>query len=500
MKLIGIDVGTSALKVTVVDPEQGVLGVGRCGYTPETPRPGWVEMPVEHYWRACVTAVHAAVEEAGGGSTAALAIACQGETLIPVNQAGSATRSAILWLDNRATAEASTLEERYGDVAYAVTGQPRVTPTWPACKILWLRERQPDIFASAHRFVLVEDYLVHRLTGEWVASRSLYSSSLLLDIASGHWWSEMLGTLGLDQHHLPRLADSGDAIGTLTTAAAGELHLDPHTLVVAGGLDQIAAVCAAGLSPKIAVESTGSALAVAAETAKPTFDSEARVPFHVSVKPDRYCVLAWSPSAGMALAWTLKTFFPEARSFAELDDAAAAIEPGAQGLTMLPHFQGTASPDFNPSARAVLAGLSLWHTRAHIARGTLEAIAYDLRSQLELIEATAGPATEVRCVGGGARSDLWLQIKADVIQRPIVALEQSEFACIGAAALAAVGAEGGRAPLQTYASRAAQVRRRVDPNPANAAVYDMHYRRFLMLYGSLSAGVPPASLIEVVDG
>jgi xylulokinase len=484
VSLLGIDVGTTAVKAVVLDPERGVLGSGRTSYPLVRPRPGWVELDGEVYWQAVCSAVRGAIADSCGAAVSALAISSQGETLVPVDGAGAPTRPAIVWLDSRATAESAALDELFGEAVYARTGQPRLSPTWPACKLLWLREHEPDLFARTEAFLLLEDYLISRLTGERVGSRCLFSSSLLLDITTGRWWENVLEAIGIDERKLPRLADSGEPVDGLTAEAAGELGLAPGVAVVAGGLDQVLAGIAAGVSPGILVESTGSALAVTATVAELTLDPGRRLPCHISAAANAYCLLAWSQTAGLAVDWARATFLPDL-GLDELDEAAAAIAPGAEGLLALSHFEGRSCPDFNPDARAALVGLTLRHTSAHIARALLEAVAFDLRVNLELIEENTGTSDELRSVGGGAGSAIWLQIKADVLQRPVVALDEAEFACIGAALLAGVGT-GVFANLEADASRFTRPRRLVEPDAVAGSLYEEQYHRYHKLYEGLS--------------
>jgi xylulokinase len=481
---MGIDVGTTAAKATVIDLELGVVGRGRHEYRLKTPRPGWVELDPEEYWRGVGCATRAAVNAAGGPEDiAALALSSQGETLVTINRKGRPARPAIVWLDTRATREAHVLEALHGDQVYPTTGQPQLTATWPACKILWLRGNEPRTFAEAGRFLLLEDYLVSRLAGEPVASRCLHSSSLLLDISSGSWWDAMLASIDISHAELPRLADSGEPIGTLCAPSAAQLGLNANVLVVAGGLDQVVAASAAGMKSGVAIDSTGSALAVAAETKQASFEPEGRIPCHISARPGAFCLLAWSQTAGMALQWTRDAIF-SGTDFSDIDRAAAHVPAGCEGLLALPHFEGTSCPDWNPAARAAFVGLTLRHGRDHLARAVMEAVAFELRAALELIEGIVGRASEIHSLGGGARSDLWLQIKADVLQRPIVALSETEFACIGAATLAGIGANV-FTDLRAAFEALAVPQRHIEPQTANAALYEQHYHDYQQLYAAL---------------
>jgi len=485
-RLLGIDVGTTALKAAIVDAEGDMLGAGVATYSPPSGAPG-VERDAHEYWQAVGIAVRGALATAGDADEiAALAISSQGETLVAVDRHGRPTRNAIVWLDNRAVEEAEMVAQALGEEVYARTGQPEVVPTWPAAKILWIRQHEPGVFAATDAFLLLEDYLVSRLTGDRVGSRCLYSSSLLLDVGLGSWWEAMLDVVGIESSRLPRLAESGEVIGELRSDAAQHLGLRVGTPVVAGGLDQVVAAAAAGMAPGVTVESTGSALAVTAPVPELTLDAERRLPCHLGIEPGAYCLLSWAQTAGLAIEWSRNLLFPDdGDAFATLDREADSVPPAADGLVALPHFEGAACPEFDPRARAVIFGLTLRHGRGHIARALMEAVAFSLRANLDLVETVGLAATELRSIGGGSRSRVWLQIKADVLQRPIVPLEAADAGCLGAAAIAGLGA-GIFDDLHAAVSSFDRLGQAVEPDVAHATTYDDLYQRYRDLYEALA--------------
>ena len=221
---LGIDAGTTSLKAVLFDPAGRVLASAREEYLLLTPGPAMVELDAEAYWGACCRTVQAVIAKSGVAPSriAALAISSQGETLIPVDAGGRPTRNAIVWLDNRAVDEAREIESHFGvEAIYRTTGQPEVTPTWPACKILWLRRHEPTTFARTARYLLVEDFLLQRLTGEYVTECGVQSSSLLLDIGNHRWWSPALDVAGIGSEQLGRLLQPGEVVGSLSRVAPG---------------------------------------------------------------------------------------------------------------------------------------------------------------------------------------------------------------------------------------------------------------------------------------
>ena len=290
--LLGIDAGTTAMKTVLFDHEGRPLGQGSQEYQLHTPTPNRVELEPGRYWAACCDCTRSLLAETDVDphTITALAIASQGETLVVVDEAGQPLYPAIVWLDNRSQAEADEVAAQFGvETVFQVTGQPEITPTWPATKILWLRRHQPHVFETAHKFLLLEDYLLFRLTGRFVANPCLLSSSLLFDIRRKTWWAEMLDRIGITPDRLPEIQESGQVVGNLTTEAARETGLWEGTVAATGGLDQaLAALGAANTRPGLVTENTGGALAIVATLEDPVFDPQGGIPCHYHALPDTW--------------------------------------------------------------------------------------------------------------------------------------------------------------------------------------------------------------------
>ncbi len=494
---LGIDAGTTSLKAALFDEDGRMLSVSRQEYTLDTPRPAWVELDPEIYWQACIRAVRQALEASGVSPEAvdSLCISSQGETIIPVDRQGRPTYRAIVWLDNRAVDEAAAIAGRFGlEEIYHRSGQPEVAPTWPGCKILWLRQNEPQVFARSQKFLLLEDYLLYRLTGQYVTELALQTSSLLVDLATGGWWPEMMDFVGVTPERFGRLMPPGQPVGPLSGEGAAAAGLAPRTLAVSGSMDQaISAAGAGNIAPTMVTESTGGALGIVVTVGKPVYDPQRRLPCYFHAIKDRYCLLPWGQTAGMALRWFRDEFYrKETEQAASLNRdpydlmtaEAGRVPPGSDGLVMLPHLEGAFSPEYNPQAKAVFFGATLRHGRAHFTRAILEAVAFMLRRNIALVEELAGPVEAIRSTGGGARSPLWLQIKADVLQKPVTRLENEETALLGAAVLGAV-ATGTYPSPEAAVERMVRVGQRFEPEPGNAEIYDQTYVRYVELYERL---------------
>jgi sugar (pentulose or hexulose) kinase len=259
-------------------------------------------------------------------------------------------------------------------------------------------------------------------------------------------------------------------------------------------MDQaLAALGAGNIRPGLITENTGGALAIVATLEEPVFDPQGGIPCHYHALPDTYYLLPWGQTAGMALRWFRDVFGVEeqreaARSNTDAYDlltaGAAEVSPGAEGLVVLPHLMGAACPEFNPAARGVWFGVGLHHTKAHFVRATLESIAYMLRRNVEILKKLGIAVTEIRALGGGARSSLWNQIKADVLGVPVVTVATEEQACLGAAILA--GTAVGLYPSPQQATeKLVEVTHRWEPDSENKSLYDDKYELYVRLYENL---------------
>ncbi|MBE6662442.1 MAG: hypothetical protein E7606_04080 [Ruminococcaceae bacterium] len=422
MHLMGIDIGTTSVKSGVFDEtlEQKLSFVA--DYTLDS-HGDIVEFDGEEYW----TIVKGEIEKACRDlKIDALAVDTQCETLILTDDFGNPVRQAIVWLDNRATKEAEEIEAHFGrQKVYEITGQPEITATWPACKLLWVKKNEPEIWAKTKKVFLLEDWILYKLTGRFVTEKTLQSSTIYFDIRQGAWWQEMLDFIGVGEDMLPELLDSGVRVGNYRGIE-----------VVTGAMDQISGAIGAGVLQKgIVSEMTGTTMVIFSPCDDiPAFDEKSIIPCHYNYD-GKYCLLTWSATAGMALKW-FKNALCENFSFAELDELAGKISIGCDGLTFLPYLCGSTMPKYNPSARGSFTGLTPEHTRGHFVRSIMEAISCTLKENLDYLNL---PVTEIRAMGGGANSPLWCQMKADMTGKTLVTLKNKETACLGGAILAGVG-------------------------------------------------------------
>jgi D-xylulose kinase len=494
--ILAVDLGTTALKCALHDLHGNVLAKHTEEYQLITPDALSVEVDVETYWKAFKISVHSVLNKSqvNANSIKALGISAQGETLIVVDKSGNPLRRAIVWLDNRAQAEAEQLGEHFGHrYAYEITGQVKLVPTWPATKILWMNHHEPEIFKQVDKFLLIEDYFLHRLTGEYACEGSLITSTCYWNFRSKEWWPEMLDMIGVLPSQLPAIHESGEQVGKILPEVAQELGLSSQTVVCTGALDQACGALGVGnIHPGIFSENTGAALAICATIGTPILDPENQMPCHYHGLPDIYMLHTFT-SGGIVLRWFRDAFAQMEMAVGSLtgQDAydllgleAAQVPPGCEGLVMLPHLQGAMAPEANPKAKGTFYGFTLRHTKNHFTRAIMEAIGFIVRRNIEVIEGLNIPVKEIRSLGGGARSRVWKQIEADITQRPVITTENEEAATLGAAILAgkAVGQYSG---LDEAVDQMVQIKEKFEPNRSNAVIYDDVYNTYKRLYEQL---------------
>lgn len=478
--VLSLDVGTTSVKGVLFDVKGKPVAFALREYALDKPAPHIVELSCETYWNSVCKVIGdvLAQREVSPTSIISVGVTSQGETLIALDKDGRPLRKAIVWIDNRTQEEADEISKEFSvDEAYRITGQQEIIPTWTAARILWLRKNEPDTFAKAHKFLLVADYITYRLTGEYVTDRSMNPSTLYFDITTGRWWPEMLKYLGIEESQLPQLKGSGRIVNSVTDEAARQTGLSPDTVVTTAPMDQFAGTVGAGnLEPGVITETTGAALAICATSATQLYDPQKRISIYLHPIEKQYVLFLWAPTAGMVFRW-FRDEFCHGEDYASLCDEAETIAVGADGLTMLPHLSGAGCPEFDFNAKGAFSGFTLGHTRGHFVRAVLESIAFMLRGNIELLEKTGVTVKEIRSLGGGAKSDLWLQIKADVCRKDILVMQCDEAACLGVAMLSCVGV-GIYKDLSEARNNMVKVKKTFSPDSDQAHLYDAAYIKY----------------------
>ncbi len=500
--LLGVDLGTTAIKIGLFDENINKIGTSIQEHKLITDTKFAVEQKVAVYWESFKTCLKNVIHKTdiSPSDILALSISAQGETMVFLGADGEPLYNAIVWMDNRPQEEAKILEERFDpDEIHKITGQSDVIPLSPGCKILWFKRNHLKLFEKTRKILLIEDYFFYRMCGEFYGEGSLWCSTHMWNINTKEFWQPMLDELGLTPKQLPMVVESGTPLGKISPSVALELGLSRDTVLVMGALDQSCGAIGVGnVIPGIFSESTGAAMVVCTMTEKPAIDPNRKLSCFYTGIPNMYMIHGFS-SGGIALKWLRDVLCSEEVAIGErtgkngyifMDMEASSIPAGSDGLVVLPHFQGSGPPDTNASAKCVIYGLTLQHTKAHIIRSYLEAIAMSLCRIVEAVEEMGIEVKEIRSLSGGAKSDLWCQIKADALGKPVVTMKNTEdAACLGAAIIAGVGIKLWPS-VQEAALRIATEDKRYLPNINNRKAYD----ELLVKYKMLTENLKPITI------
>jgi len=488
--ILTFDVGTTSIKTCLFDGQFKVLARHTAEYRLIATPGGVVEMDPQAYWRGVCEGARAIITACpmAESGISVITITTQGETLVPVDAAGLPVCNAIVWLDSRSSAEAAALRESFGSGSYyPVTGLGQVDEAAPISKILNLKRNRPDIFRRTRKFLLLEDYLIFRLTGEFVSEKSLMSSTGYFDIVRDTMFSSILDFAEIPLSLFPSVLDCGQCVGLVLPEAASELGIGGRIMVVTGAMDQLAGALGSGnIRGGIVTETTGTALVMGATTSLPDFSHPARPTIYRHVRAGSFFVLPLCNTAGIILKWFKDEFCgTETKKFgqdvyAELGRMAASVPPCADGLLVFPYFSGMLTPVSDMTTRGMFCGVSLNTKKAHFIRAILESVAFMLRENIEIMEGMGIEVAQIRSLGGGSRSDIWSQIKADVLGLDIVTMTETECPSLGAAMLGAVGA-GMYRDLDEVGELNVPVKS-FEPDVRNTAAYDTQYRRYRKLY------------------
>ena len=490
---LGLDFGTSSVKGVIIDDKQKILATASSPLKVSRPHPGWSEQNPEDWWKAANNVVKALRKAKPKAVAAVKGIGMSGQqhgaTLLDKN--GKVLRPCILWNDARSFEECKDILRDCPD-APAITGNVPLAG-FTAPKLVWVRKHEPKVFDQVAKVLLPKDYIRYRLTGDFATEVSDASGTLLLDVKARAWHTGLMGKLQIDPALLPRVVESQTVTGTLSPEAAAMLGLAPGVPVVGGGGDQAAGAVGTGVVlPGLVSASMGTSGVIFAASGSPQTDPLGRVHTMCHAIPDTWCVFGCMLSAGGSLQWLRNTLFaaeikkagdPGSIYPAIIKEAQSAAA-GAENLFFLPYLTGERCPHPDPAARGAFIGLTPRHDRRHLIRAVLEGITFGMREQIQIFREMKIPIQQVRASGGGARSEFWRQLQADMYNAPVVTINVSEGAALGAAILAAVG-QGHYASVPQATKAIIQIRTTAKPSKKAAALYDAQYQKYAALYPSL---------------
>jgi xylulokinase len=495
MSDMGLDVGQTGCRAIIFDEGGTQLAFSYCEYPTLVPEKGWAELDSEGVKNACFAVMKDAQQQCPADPVRGLGISTQGEAFTPIGPEGECLANAMITFDTRATIIAEQWSNQFGiKKLYTITGHT-AHPMFSLFKLLWLKNHRPEIFDKAVKFLCFEDFIQHSLGIEPHVSWSLAGRTMLFNIRAHRWEQELLEAVGISPSKLAILVPSGEKVGTIPSSVARHLGFGEEVVVVSGGHDQPLGALGAGVtSPRLAMYATGTSECITPVFQKPVLnDSLMRsnlCTYDYAIR-EMYTTVAFSLTGGNILKW-----FRDVWGKPEADVAAASgrdvyeillerIGNSPSGLLVLPYFTPSGTPYFDTEVPGSITGIRLSTKREQVLRALLEGVAFEMRLNLDILEKSHIIIKELRAIGGGARSKIWTQLKADVLNKPITTVEETEAACFAAAMLARAKRTG--EPLESIVGRWVKTGEVIEPNEENASFYADQFESYKKLYPAMKS-------------
>lgn len=486
MYYLGIDLGTSSVKVLAINDKDAIVGDASKEYPVYFPKEKWAEQDPKDWWVQTVEAIKELVSELKikPNEIAGISFSGQMHGLVLLDENNEVLLPAILWCDNRTEEECQEITAYFGqDKLTQYTGNKALTG-FTAPKILWVKKNRPEVFSRIKHIMLPKDYISFMLTGLYSTDVSDASGMLLLDVQNRRWSKEMLDFLEITEEMLPTLYESYEACGVVTENSLNLLGLEGKIVIAAGAGDQAAGAVGTGTvkAGVVSVTLGTSGVVFAAHEAYAVDEVENRL--HAFCHANgKYHSMGVMLSAANCLKWWVESV-NEGVSFETLLEEAQGVNAGSDGLFFLPYLMGERTPYADPDAKGAFIGMTMNTTRGHMTRAVLEGVAYGLRDSLEILKDLKVPVDEIRVIGGGAKSVLWKQIIADIFGSTIQEINTNQGGGLGAAILAAV-ASGHYKNVEAGCDKMIQVVSHLDANAENVNTYNTLYPAYKALYSAL---------------
>ncbi len=493
---IGVDIGTSGTKSLLIDPDGNILAESSASYGVSMPKPLWSEQDPEDWWTATVKTIRAVVKQSRVKAAEVKAIGLSGQMhgSVFLDKAGKVLRPALLWNDGRTFEECAEITELAGgrEALIRMVANPALTG-FTAPKILWLRNKEPKRFEKLKTVLLPKDEIRRRLTGEIATEVSDASGMLLLDVRNRCWSDELLGKLQLDKSLLGTVYESEQVTGTLRPEVATKLGLTTACQVVGGAGDCAAGAIGNGIVRSgILTASLGTSGVMFVHCDEPQYDKLGRLHTFCHAVHGKWHMMGVTLSAAGSLQWFVESLCKEmiqrrgVDPYTEINSEAAAVPIGSDRLLFAPYLAGERTPHADPHARGCFIGLTSSHQRGHLARAVMEGVAMSLRDSLEIIKELGVPVKEMRLSGGGAKSALWKQIFADVMDQAACTINAEQGPAFGVALLAAVGT-GQFKSIEEACHATIEVVKKTPPKKSAVKTYNRLYPIYQSLYGTLQS-------------
>jgi xylulokinase len=482
--LIGIDLGTSSVKAILIDLDGSVISQAQKNYSIDVPKTGFAEQSPKVWWTSTVSVLRELLIRGNIAPSLISGIGLSGQMhgLVLVDHRGEVIRPAIIWSDQRSKLQIEKINQTIKQENAIDKMLNSVSTGFLLSSLLWIKENEPESYERADKILLPKDYIRFKLTGEIGVESTDASSTLAFNVSERKWAAFLINKLGIKEELFPAVFEPYNIAGEVATLASKETGLKKGTPVVFGGGDQFMQAIGNGIvSPGIVSSNIGTGGQIAVMVEQPLYDQQLRTNTFCHIRPNTWNIQGSSLNSGLSLDW-LKTNILKENDFQALTKNAQKVEPGSEGLIFLPYLTGERTPHLNPNAKGIFFGLTLNHRNDHLVRAVMEGAIYSLRDSLEIIESLGILTDKVIASGGGAKSKLWLQIQADIFNKPVYTTETSEEASMGAAIIAGVGV-GLYSSVEEACEKLISIRSEVfEPIKQNVSVYIERYQLFKELY------------------
>lgn len=481
---VGVDLGTSSVRALVTDSDGMQRAVAGAQYDVLIPRQGWAEQDPEEWYTKTCAVIREAVQKSGVPAEEIAAVSFSGQMhgLVALREDGTPAQNAILWLDQRSGEAIDEIYTLLGREWVAQRTQNAIAAGFLLASLYWAKTRAPAFYRAIRWVFLPKDYIKYRLCGAIVTDYSDAAGSLAFDNAQLAWSDELLNRLGIAREIFPQVLPSTVVVGTVSPQAAGLTGLSTRTAVVNGGADQCMQAVGNGMvRPGEFASNIGTAGQISTLASAPVYDPLNRTNTFAHVVPGCWNVMGACLNSGISRRWISKDILMET-DYQALDAGVAQVPPGSGGLIFLPYLTGERTPHMDAKARGMFCGLTLKHGRMELERAVMEGVVFALKDCLNLLLSLGLPCERIVAAGGGARSNVWLQMQADIFERPVFRSASSEQACLGAALTAAVGYGAFESFEQACKTCVRPSTETFYPNEKNAAVYREAYEIFRALY------------------
>ncbi len=500
--LLGIDIGTTSARAVIIEKSGSLVASASKDYPLITPQPGWTEQNPREWWDATLFAIKKVLSSSDIDPHKLECIGLTGQMhgSVFLDKEGQVIRPAILWNDQRTFKQCERIYEIFGYREFIKLAHNKALPGFTATKIMWLEENEPDNFKKIYKVLLPKDYIRYKLSSKFITDVSDASGTILLDVENRRWSDQILEGLGIDRNMLPELCESTEILSKVNSEAAQATGLAEGTPIAGGGSDNTAGAVGSGtVKEGFVSDSLGTSGVVFASSDTPVYDEEGRIHCWCHSVPGKWLTVAATLSAAGSLKWYhdrfgpskhIKEKHPQSSGYKLLDKQAEEVPVGSEGLIFMPYLagerylSGVGSRYGDPHARGVFFGISYMHTQDHFVRSIMEGVAYSQLDCLSILESQGVSAQKVALFGGGAKSGLWRQIIADVLDKNIVTLNVDEGPAFGAALIAGAGC----GIYDSVEQAAGSIIKEVDEiNPIEENV--AKYRKLYKIYKSLYEGI-----------